>query len=250
MGILELAETSYPGKDDPRPALGVSQFVQYNLDRSETIDDVIASDLAVRPFSPIAKMHYFACDASAACAVLQYVDGKLHAYRGAELPFSLLTNSPYPASAAAADACLRDPSNCPATRDSLGRYGTAALLRSRMTAARPFGDQALGVLESVAQSGYNVTRFQLLLDPASRTVRLRRHGTTDLGVLHVNFDDVTCAQPRRVIAIDATSSGDLAGRWFELTAEYQKRMVLDLGYPASVAEAYANFPFTVKCDVP
>ena len=87
--------------------------------------------------------------------------------------------------------------------------------------------------------------------PAKREIVIRKH-TSDpvsVGTLHVNFDDVTCAGPRRVIPIDKNASGDLAGKWIELTEAYQTDLVTKMGYPPPAALAYGKYPFhSVSCE--
>ncbi|MGZ6290209.1 MAG: linear amide C-N hydrolase, partial [Bdellovibrionota bacterium] len=246
MGVLQLPEAQYPVITDPRPGLGAGQFVQYNLDRSETIEEVLASTQVVRPYSSIAKMHFFACDASKHCAVLQWVNGSLNVYRDAELKYEVLTNSLYPASAKAADACVAG--NCTNGDTSLWRFATVAKLRNELRSDQPFASQAFGILNRVAQTSGAMTRFQLVLDPREQTVKIRKFGSAEAAELEVNFAEASCLNPRQFIPITAASKGDLGNSWQPLTQDIQTDMALQMGYPASAAAAYGRFPFEgVKC---
>ena len=248
MGVLELPETVFPPNSDPRGGVGVGQFVQYNLDTAETIDQVEASDKVIRPYSSIAKMHYFACEASGKCMVIQYRDGVAHFFRGNDLPYNIMTNSPYATSAQAAKACVKDASACSPSDSSLQRFAMVARLKTEMKSDQPFTDQALKILNQVVQSAGAVTRFQLIYDPVARTVNVRKRGSQDLAQLKVNFDEADCHGPRRVIPIDANSKGDLSSHWMDLSEAYQTDMVTNMGYPPAMAAVYGKYPFhSVTC---
>lgn len=241
MGVLELPETKYPDAGDARPGVSVSQFVQYNLDMSETIDDVIASDKVIRPYSSVVRDHYFACDRTRACVVLQYIDGKMTAYRGANLPHSILTNSLYPASVEAARQCTAV--SCDLRDNSLWRFAEAKNALDALDLSRPFEAQAFGVLGGVTQA---MTKFQLLFDAANRTVKARPMGAEGFGWLAANFEEASCKKPRMALVIDRTT-GDLSGKWVPLTLSLQTEMLRHMGYPDALIPFYANYPFSTEC---
>lgn len=254
MAILELHDSVYPPATDPRPALGVSQFVQYNLDRSVTLDDVIASDKVLRPYSSLIHMHYFVCEASAKCAVLQYVDGVLKVYRDQSLPYKILTNSLYPEMAKAADACLKDdnaPFNCGEDDTSEARFTVAANTLRAMDPHGDFDDQiwkALTYVTSWMSRTGTRTRYQMVFDPAARSVEVRKYKNTwQVGTLKVNFDEADCAKPRKVIEITFNATGDLSGQWQALTEDSQTDMAKKMGYPDAMAKAYGRLPFSFSC---
>lgn len=246
MGVLELPRTQYPDVSDARPGVGVSQFVQYNLDMSETIDDVIASDQVIRPFSSLARMHYFACDRSSKCVVLQYIGGKLQVFRDSALPFSALTNSYYPESAAAAQTCQQQEpgqGTCAEADNSLWRFSKAVVLSQGIDASRPYEPQAFSILDQVVQSEGAVTRFQMVYDPGARAIQIRKRGSTQVARLVADFEAADCRQPRMGIFIDANSQGDLSNSWVPLTADLQTDMVKRIGYPQAAADIYGHYPF-------
>ncbi|MGZ3712080.1 MAG: linear amide C-N hydrolase, partial [Bdellovibrionota bacterium] len=219
MGVLVLHEAKYPAVDDPRPAMGVTQFVQYNLDTSTTIEDVIASGQKVRPYAASFKMHYFACDASAKCAVLQYVNGALVTYKDADLPHDVLTNSLYPVSVAAAQSCSEQ--SCDQPNTSLWRFGQAVWQRNAMH-SESFTENAFGILNRVAQKGGITTRFQLTYDPAHSRMNMRTGGQSEHAWVDVDFSKITCnSQVRKVIPITPELKGDVSGLWQDLTREMQ-----------------------------
>src|SRR5262249_56155005 len=87
---------------DGRPAVGILEWIQYNLDRHASVAEVVANAEAVRPMSRV-TIHYLVADASGDVATLEYLEGKLVIHRGVTLPVRALTNSTYADSVAAFD---------------------------------------------------------------------------------------------------------------------------------------------------
>lgn len=92
ISTMSLIETLEP-KPDERPPLPSALWVQYLLDNYSTIEEVIASETLVRVKD--ARDHYLICDRTGACAVIEFLDGRMVAYRGATLPVKALANSTY-----------------------------------------------------------------------------------------------------------------------------------------------------------
>ena len=77
---LMLPGTQNPAADE-RPAL--TAWVQYQLDNSRTVDDVVASDKAVRiSYAMPMPLHFFVCDREGKAAVVEFLQGKLVCHTG------------------------------------------------------------------------------------------------------------------------------------------------------------------------
>ena len=91
MSTMSLNQTELP-RPDPRPVLDSGNWMQYLLDTCATVDEVLAADEVVRNLT---VDHYLVADRSGAAATIEFLDGELVAHTGADLPVSVLTNSPY-----------------------------------------------------------------------------------------------------------------------------------------------------------
>ncbi|MGZ3712919.1 MAG: hypothetical protein ACXVBE_14240, partial [Bdellovibrionota bacterium] len=226
---------------DPRPALGPSQFAQYQLDRASTIAEVIASEKEIRPFSALVKMHFLVCEKSGDCAVIQFIDGKMNVYRGKDLPFPGITNSPYPDSIAAALACKGG--ECELADKSLWRFAEINRLKSTLENSKELTTQAYQALDHVAQDAGTVTRFQMVYDSGNSVFHVRKHGASAFGTLKVDFNDPAFGAQPMYIPVTAQTSGDLAHSWQALTAEKQAAMSAHMGYPEKLAKIVGDYPF-------
>ena len=93
--LMWLDETKYP-QPDSRPAIGVLQWIQYQLDNCATIEDVIATDKVLRIASVgTTPLHYLVADANGQAAAIEFLDGKMVVHKGNELSMPVLTNSIY-----------------------------------------------------------------------------------------------------------------------------------------------------------
>ena len=100
--VLYLAESEYGQRDESRPGLCVSLWLQFCLDNFATVDEAVtyfaAHDVQVLPATagesarkPI-SLHLSLGDASGDSAVLEYVAGKAKTFHGRET--RVMTNSP------------------------------------------------------------------------------------------------------------------------------------------------------------
>ena len=106
--LLWLPETEYPVRDQSKPGLAITAWVQYMLDNFATVEEAVAyideavtfidentfqvvSDL-MPDGSRLATLHLSISDATGDCAIFEYTGGKLTVYHSKE--YKVMTNSP------------------------------------------------------------------------------------------------------------------------------------------------------------
>jgi len=131
-----LDETRYPENSD-LPRIDNIQWVQYMLDTAANVPELLAATANVHVVSGGAsKVHYQVCDRSRACAVVEFLDGKLTVYQGPSRPIPVLTNSPYMAALAYRHRARSNPHAREAdSQSSLNRCLTAEKSLRAMPAA-------------------------------------------------------------------------------------------------------------------
>ena len=92
--LLWLPETEYPVRDQSKPGLAITAWVQYMLDNFATVDEAVAfidentfqvvSDL-MPDGSRLATLHLSISDATGDCAIFEYTGGKLTVYHSKEI---------------------------------------------------------------------------------------------------------------------------------------------------------------------
>ena len=81
------------GEDPKYARLSALQWIQYQLDVNQTIDEVVASLSSIRPKKEGIPLHYTLLDAKGNSLLLEFIDGNPIIHKNKQFPF--LTNSTY-----------------------------------------------------------------------------------------------------------------------------------------------------------
>ena len=99
--LLWLPEAEYPVRDQAKPGLAITIWVQYMLDNFATVEEAVSvidedSFQVVSDMMPdgsrLATLHLSISDAAGDCAIFEYLDGKLTVYHSKA--YKVMTNSP------------------------------------------------------------------------------------------------------------------------------------------------------------
>jgi penicillin V acylase-like amidase (Ntn superfamily) len=255
--LMWLDETEYP-LPDARPALQNLQWIQYHLDISVTVADVIAGDRDVRiDHGEQARVHFLVADSSGACAAVDFVGGEMVVHTGETMPAAVLTNDTYERSASflATHAGFGGTAPVPLSRYSLDRFvrAAAAVAEYEPDAGSGTAEYAFGILGSVAQ-GEN-TQWSIVYEAGARRISYRTRANPSVRTIDVGQLDFGCDSPVLVLDIDAGDNGDVTGEFESYTTAANRRLVENAfrktrflaGVPASVLDAIARFPDTTPC---
>ncbi|HJX26526.1 MAG TPA: linear amide C-N hydrolase [Thermoanaerobaculia bacterium] len=248
--VMWLDETVWPARDD-RPALGALEWVQYQLDRFEKTADVVRAAAGMRVISD-AQIHWLVCDASGDCATIEFLDGKLVAHHGKDLPVPALTNHTYRASLENLQR-KRAEGQVPQGRGSLERFARAAdLLRADRGAGRPAVRRAFEILDSVAQGSY--TQWNIVYDMRAKRVHFKTRTNPAVRWFDLRAFDFVCGAPARILDVDR-GRGDLTRQFAPYRVEDNRRLVerafrgTDFlrGTPPEFLERVIQHPQTTSC---
>lgn len=236
--ILWLNEAR-PEPRDARPVVNELQWIQLQLDTQTSTRGVVEQRGALRIAPVAAAVHYFVCDVSGDCAVIEPLPGGLAVARGASLPVRAITND----TAAASRAELQRRRDLPAKgMSSLARYRrTAAALAVPGDRARAFA-----LLSDVEQANY--TRWQIVYEPKAQRVAFR---TTASGVTHVISVaglPSSCKEPTLAMDLDAPAGSTWSPWSAEANAALVSASFEGLGpRVAGLAPQVAAWPATETC---
>lgn len=253
---LFLTATRNPAPDG-RPA--VTAWVQYQLDNSRTVDEVIATDKTVRisPSMPM-PLHFFVCDAQGNAAVVEFIDGRLVCHAGDELPHKLITNN----TCAESLGFLRQHEGFGGARpmrkgshDSLDRFVVAA---DRLRDYRPDDSRrkaiqyAFETLVAVRQG--DATKWSIVYDLKSLEIHYKTQQCSDVRTIRLKDCDFTPKTPVRMIGINTPHTGLLnphfadydgdVNRWLVFYTIRQTPMIAQL--PNALIEMLPAYPETTS----
>jgi choloylglycine hydrolase len=201
MALLETA----PPAPDKRPPLETELWVQYQLDNSSTVEEVLSSGAGVRISSQLdGCCHFLVCDGRGDCAIIELLDGETVVYTAETLPVDALTNSTYEQSLAAwRGGSLSD--------DSLVRFGVAA---DAVTGFQPTsGEAAVGyAFDALARaSRAESTAWSFVLVPTTLRVHFRTMGSEKIRSIDLGELDFACGTPVQMLDVHADLEGDISG---------------------------------------
>lgn len=244
--LMWLDDTAYPAPD-ARPALPNLQWIQYQLDCSATVADVIASDSRVRIESVAAKIHFLVADARGATAAIEFLDGAMVVHEGARA----LTNDTYQRSLGYARA--HDAPRATA-QSSLDRFALAARAAAQgPEAGRAPVDGAFDLLARVAQGEF--TQWSIVYDVAAMRVHFRTRVNPVVRWIDLARLDFDCAAPALVMDISDAQVGDVTEKWRAYDRATNRALIgaafaqteFLRGVPADELDALARFPEQSRC---
>jgi choloylglycine hydrolase len=207
VSTLGLNSTRTPAPDE-RPPLVNSLWIQYQLDTSATIEEVIANDSRVR--IPDSMDHYLFCDRSGACVAVEFLGGKTVFHTGEDMPVEALTNDSYLKSV---DAWQEGRlSNL-----SLRHFGIAG---DRVTNFQPLDTPtavayAFDTLDQVSvekNTGAGITEWSIVFDMENLHTHFRTSRNPQVRYVDFARLDFDCGSPVEMLDINAPLTGDISNK--------------------------------------
>jgi len=224
--VMMLPGTKYPRRDK-RPAL--MAWVQYQLDNCATIEDVIATDDAVRVSgnSPM-PLHFLGCDRQGNVATFEWLDGKMVVHRGEKLPVKVLTNDTYAKSL----NYLKGYTGHGGSKDlphgswwSLDRFvcATDRVMNYRPSSGQDMIPYAFDTLASVRQG--DSTKWMIVYDLDAMEMHYRTVSCNETRTIRVNDCDFDPHTPVKVISINTPHTGLLNPHLFDYDTDLNRWMI-------------------------
>jgi Linear amide C-N hydrolases, choloylglycine hydrolase family len=199
VGMVLMGPSDYPS-DGVSGVVTENLWLQYQLDRFSTLDEVEAHihELGVRHLS--ASLHWFMCDASNDCAAIEFIRNQAVMYRGRKLPVRALTNTSYEAVIDFYSRWHESQSSIPTGYGSSARFVRLA----ERDHARTWLDVAEN-LDDVSLAGF--TAWQTLFDLKDRSLTVRLDG----GLWHsISFEHlpIECGDTLPMMDLSVGTWGD------------------------------------------
>ena len=218
--LMWLDETRYPANDS-RPAVGVLQWIQYQLDNCSTIDEVIASDKKIR-ISPTGTtpLHYLVADANGNAATIEFLNGKMVVHKGNDLSLPVLTNNIYEESVRAYNNSASYGNN------SLERFNEACKMVQQLNAVnttKPVIDYAFDILNEVAQGDF--TKWSIVYDLTNKTIQFKTDRFQQIKTISFSSFDLNCSSTAKVWDMNQAGTGKIDNLFENFTTDINKRIV-------------------------
>jgi penicillin V acylase-like amidase (Ntn superfamily) len=226
--LMWLDETKYPKPDD-RPAVDVLQWIQYQLDNSATIEEVIATDKKLRIASVgNAPLHYLVADAKGNAATIEFLDGKMVVHKGNDLSLPVLTNSVYDQSAKLYNnsAATGGGNSFAYGNNSLERFGQACDMIKEIKnipANKPITNYAFDILSKVAQGDF--TKWSIVYDISNKTILFKTNRFSEVKKVSFSSFDLACAATAKVWDMNQKAVGIIDSKFEKFSMEMNRQIV-------------------------
>lgn len=222
---MSLRATMYPPPDS-RPYLdGTSQWKQYILDACENVECVISSDKTARISTASGVkfgVHFLVSDRLGGSAVIEFLNGKMKAYTGEDLPLKALTNSTYKKSLKSWSN--RKTWNATWTGSSLNRFITVADMTENFDPARhPLPVKYAFQTLSLVTVGRTV--WSIVYDDKDLTIHFFTRANMNLRSINMKDLDFSCQSPVLVMDINSGEQGDISGKFIPYTYELNRELI-------------------------
>lgn len=237
--MMWLDGTVYPASDT-RPAVGVLQWIQYQLDNAATTAEVIASDIRIRISEKGTPIHYLVADASGNVAAIEFLGGKMVVHNGASLPFPVLTNDTYASSVKTAKPLLGK--NVSLENNSLDRFVKACNMLQHFNSAAnnmPLTDFAFSILDKVAQGSF--TKWSIVYDISNKKIHYKTEDNKNVKTMRFAAFDFSCSHPAKMFHMNQEGRGDVSDRFILPDKRIKKRVMSQV-----VTESSSRVPISKK----
>ncbi|MGF1573179.1 MAG: linear amide C-N hydrolase [Sumerlaeia bacterium] len=263
IGVMWLAETTYPDADPERPSIEPLQWVQYQLDNAGSVAEAVelAETLTVRPiFGAQIAIHFLLSDSTGDSAVVEFIAGKQIIYHGETLITSVLTNTPY-------DRCvnsLADYSSFGGKQPSPASYGSierfiqmseAVEAKAKIIEESVATEQAFRSLKQVSDEFRTV--WSIVYNQKTKTINFITVDNQNVRTVSFSdFSEVNCSARALAVDLNAPLQGDIRSYF----RPYEKNWNVEVArksfaktphtmlMPADLVKGLANFPYDFTCD--
>ena len=249
--LMWLDATHYPAEDN-RPAVGVLQWIQYQLDNAATTEEVIGSDSRLRINEKATPLHYLIADASGNVATIEFLNGKMVVHKDDKLPFPVLTNDTYASSVHTANMVLPTGEGGQANplvdktvmrlENSLVRFVKACRMVKQFNATEinmPVTDFAFSILDKVSQGSF--TKWSIVYDITNKKIYFKTEPNKDIKHFQFSSFDFACNKPAKMFNMNQDVKGEIGNR-FILPDKRVKQQLLK----QAVSESCSRVPISKK----
>ncbi|MCP3924971.1 MAG: linear amide C-N hydrolase [Desulfobacterales bacterium] len=254
--VMVLRSSKYPPKD-MRPAVSELGYVQYQLDTSASIEDVIDSDKKVRLSNrSFAGIHYLISDSTGKTIAVEFLNGKRVVHSGSGLPYKCLTNNTYQESLKylknfegfSGDKKIDDRYHLSA--HSLNRFAIIAdIIKHRKKTVSV--SNSFEILDKVKDD--RRSQFQIVYDIKEMRIHFRSLKAKSIKQVDLAKFDFACNFPVKMFNINTPRKGDISNRFKLYNSKLNRDLVIKayvdsaIKLPVEELLKIAAFPETFKC---
>ena len=219
ISTMFLEQTRNPSPDE-RPPLVSPLWIQYMLDTSASIAEVIANDARVRIKDTVD--HYLVCDQTGTCASFEFLQGKTVFHTGKSMPVKALANQVYEKQAKGwLSDKLPDKDRFHLAVDRIGAFQP-----TDTASAVTYAFDTLEQLSGQVLHG-TPTQWSIVFNPSDLRVYFRTSRNPQIRSLDFSELDLGCETPVQMLDIHAPLEGDISHKLERFSFDANLRQTLN-----------------------
>jgi len=249
---MMLYQTKYP-LTDSRPEIDISQWLQYQLDNFDKVEEVISSDSQLRiKRSSRSKLHFLTCDRTGSCATIEFIDGKLIYHNKEKMPVKTLTNSTY---AESIRFWKNDKIPQPDNDQSIERFLLSAnrVKNYNSKSDKKPVEYAFNILKRVEHESFK-TQWSIVYDIANLSIYFRTSDNQRVRHFRLKSFDFSCTTPVKILDVNTDLSEDIADNFIDFSYQINRDLI---GYvflktyfahpPDHILDLLSRYPESTFC---
>ena len=252
---MALNESQYPEIDD-RYGLTELQWIQYQLDNSASVEEVLASAefLRISPQS-VAKLHFLVADKMGNVATIEYLDGKMVIHTGDSLKVPALANDTYGKSMEYLQqfSGFGGDAPVPVSTAPLDRFANAAAGLQEYSEGDII-EYSFDILDRVRQNDSS-TQWSIVYDLSNLKIYFQTQKNPEIRKIALEDFNLDCASPAQYVNIhESPEQKELQFRPYssEENAALINQVWSEVEFlapiPVEVRKVYADYPLSLKCE--
>ncbi len=227
--LMWLDDTKYPEKDGRAATGGVLQWIQYQLDNCQNIQEVIETDKDIRIPTRAVPIHFLIADKYGNSATIEFLNGKMVPHSGNELPFPVLTNDTYEGSLDYLNSNRNQGGiqNADYERSSLNRFVKACSLIQNYNKESNGNavDYGFRILSDVDQGSH--TKWSIIYDINNMKIYFRTYDNDKVKNLELGSLDFSCSSPVKMIDINSDLEGNINASMTDYSYDSNRQLIED-----------------------
>ena len=230
---------------DARPAVGGLEWIQYQLDMSASVSEMIRNANQIRIASSV-PLHFLVADRHGKAATVEYLDGKLEIHEGDSLPVPALANSSYRDSL----EYLKGKDMQSDSFSSLKRFAIASRMIDQFE-QEPVQDPVAYAFKILEEVGQPSTQWTIVYDLKNSVIHFRTKQNSELKT--IQFKNVSFDCGTQVMIADMNrehfqfSPYSRSSNFALIQSSYKKTDFL-AGTPLNILQNTAEHPETFRCE--
>ncbi len=235
---IMVAKAEY-SKNDNRKAVNELQWIQYQLDNSANLDEVIANDKVIRLSKISQNLHFLVADKAGNIAVLEFKNGKMLVYKDDKLPFPVLENDLYKTS-------LQKYKNKQSCRFSTA---TERVLNYDEKTNSSAIDYSFDILKDVALDG----SWSIVYDIKNMTINFVTKSNRNRKIIKLLDFDFSCNKNSFAYDLNKENKGIINDKFVALTYKINTNKMKDamkknkIMFPAEIKNLFYNYYLSIEC---